>query len=64
MNSVQPKLLNLGLGLIPKPKLADTVTDTETFILNGESSYREHEVFFSIIKGPLKPNFLPNIRYS
>ena len=36
---------------------AETVTDTETTLLIAQD-------FFSIIKGPLKQNFLPNNRYS
>ena len=53
---------NFGLGLIskPKPKLANTFGRYRSWyqnhILKGKSS------IFLILKGPFKPNLLPNIQ--
>ena len=58
----------LGFGPIlkPKPKLADTFgryrNPYQNYILKGRIQL-PNEDFFSIIKEPLKPNCLPNIRY-
>ena len=59
-----------GLGPIPKPKpkLADTFScyrnGYRNHISKRESSYQYYLWgIFSIIKGPLKPNLLPNIKY-
>ena len=55
-----------GVGPIPNPKtklailLADTVTDTKT-TFQRENLVTNSMGYFSIIKGPLKSNLLPNI---
>ena len=58
--SVRPKpLFFLGLIPIPKPKLADTFGPTPQQIPKQDFRGKIQIIFFSIIKGPLKPNLLP-----
>ena len=72
---VYDRNLYFGLGPIPKPKpkLTDTFGEyhnrNQNHISKGESSYRYWNNLalvlgiFSIIKGPLKPNLLPDFKY-
>ena len=61
-----------GLGPIPKPKVADTFGQYhnryQNHISKEESSYwvnlaKAKWGNFSIIKGPIKPNLLPNFKH-